>query len=403
MTIVYNDNGITVHHADALDVLRGMSDCSVHSVVCDPQYGLSSVSSADAIAAITAWVSGNREQVPVGKGFMGNDWDAFVPPPIIWDECYRVLKPGGFLLSFAGTRMADLATLSIRLAGFKVCDEILSIGHRINWVQGQGFPKGQMLKPAHEPIVVAQRPVHGSIYSNVEEYGMGELNIGACRVPSDGSHKRAYQPTNNTREVYGTQCGFIPTNADGRYPPNVVFTHLPELDPTTGEVIGDACANSCLPGCPVLELDTQSGIQRDGIAVNRNRSTGSYQAPSCYGEYGTKAGPDVGYGGSGGASRFFPCFKWQAKAPSKERPDIDGVKHPTVKPLELIRWLVKLVTPVGGTALDWCTGSGTTGEAALIEGMEAILIEKESKYIPHILLRINEPLHPPYQAVPNQG
>jgi hypothetical protein len=195
----------------------------------------------------------------------------------------------------------------------------------------------------------------------------------------------------------------------------------------------------CTPGCPVAELDAQSGTTRDGVAVNRNRGDGKYQAPSCYGEYGTKKGADIGYGGQGGASRFFPVFRYQAKAPSRERPsyvrddvtaegNVEGgarpehfrctvcgrtksgrnttdgpcvcaepqweqrgsgkVAHPTVKPLELMRWLVRLVTPPGGVVLDPFAGSGTTVEAALLEGFDVIAVEREADYLPLIQQRI---------------
>src|ERR1700742_2339832 len=148
MTKVHEKDGVTVHHADALTVLRGMESQSIDSIVCDPQYGLSNVSLKNAILAVTAWVSGDRESVPIGRGFMGNDWDCFIPPPAIWDECYRVLKPGGHLLSFAGTRMADLAGLSIRLAGFEIRDSIDCIGHRLSWYYGSGFPKSHDVSKA---------------------------------------------------------------------------------------------------------------------------------------------------------------------------------------------------------------------------------------------------------------
>lgn len=422
MTIVYDSEGITVHHAEALTTLREMPDQSVHSIVCDPQYGLSNVSTQDTIAAVAAWVSGDRERVPIGKGFMGNEWDRFVPPPAIWDECYRVLTPGGHLLAFAGTRMADLAGLSIRLAGFEIRDSIDCIGHRLSWYYGQGFPKstnvsrqldlsmgidpdlaspvtdeakqwqgwGTALKPAHEPIIVARKPLDGRVIDTVYDYGTGALNIDGCRVESDGSHKRVYQPTNNGRSIYGVQTGFMPTNADGRWPTNVVLNHPPLFDQDTGEILGDACANGCVDGCTVSELDRQSGQ----LVPSKSYIRGSSADSDIYGIGDKQAGYiQIGYGDLGGASRFFPQFRWQAKAPNKERPSVDNIMHPTVKPLSLVRWLVKLVTPPNGTVLDWCTGSGTTGEAALIDGYRAIIMECEDKYIPLILQRLESPLY----------
>jgi hypothetical protein len=125
MTIYHQDGSVTVHHGDCLDVLPTLPDNSIDAIVTDPQYGLSSVSSEKIAEVVRLWTTGNRNAIPDTKGgFMSKSWDAFVPPPAVWDECLRVLKPGGHLLCFAGTRMFDLATLSIRLAGFEIRDSI---------------------------------------------------------------------------------------------------------------------------------------------------------------------------------------------------------------------------------------------------------------------------------------
>src|SRR5699024_4333472 len=116
MSLYYLDDLTTIHHGGALDVLRAMPDESVHSIVTDPPYGLSNTDPRHVAETITRWVSGDREYVPSGRGFMGKEWDAFVPPVAVWDECLRVLKPGGHLLAFAGSRTADLMALAIRLA-----------------------------------------------------------------------------------------------------------------------------------------------------------------------------------------------------------------------------------------------------------------------------------------------
>lgn len=455
MSVVYDYENIAVHHAEALETLRSMPDHSVHSVVCDPQYGLSNVSTRDAIVAITAWVSGNREQVPIGKGFMGNEWDAFVPPPAIWDECYRVLMPGGHLLAFAGTRTADLAGISIRLAGFEIRDSIDCIGHRLAWYHGQGLPKstdvskafdnafgaerevigqyvspegttginskndefgfgmgdmenrlittpttdeakqwngwGTALKPAHEPIIVARKPLVGRIVDNVYDYGTGALNIEACRVPGklEGDPYR-FANTDGGSFVASFSKAPPVVRTDGRWPTNVVLSHPPLFDQDTGEILGDACANGCVDWCAIAELDRQSGILTTNPGTyhreyaTSNRST--YRIDPI-------AGHVTSLGDSGGASRFFPQFRWQAKAAGKERPCVDNVRHPTVKPLALVRWLVRLVTPPGGTVLDWCTGSGTTAEAALLEGFQAVVMERVDEYIPLILQRLEAPMY----------
>lgn len=120
--------------ADCLAALRDMPDASVDAIVTDPPYGLSNTTPAQVADTITQWVTGNREYLPTGRGFMGHEWDGFVPPVAVWDECLRVLKPGGHLLAFAGSRTHDLMTLGIRLAGFEIRDSVA-------WLYGSGFPK----------------------------------------------------------------------------------------------------------------------------------------------------------------------------------------------------------------------------------------------------------------------
>ena len=123
-----------VIHADCLTALHDMPDASVDAVVTDPPYGLSNTTPAQVAETITRWVSGDREYLPSARGFMGHEWDGFVPPVAVWDECLRVLKPGGHLLAFAGSRTHDLMTLGIRLAGFEIRDSVA-------WLYGSGFPK----------------------------------------------------------------------------------------------------------------------------------------------------------------------------------------------------------------------------------------------------------------------
>ncbi|AEO94511.1 DNA methylase [Mycobacterium phage Violet] len=190
-------------------------------------------------------------------------------------------------------------------------------------------PLGTALKPSFEPIVVARKPLVGTVAANVLEHGTGALNIDACRI--------------------GT--------AQGRWPTNVV------LDETQA-----------------AELDAQTGITTSRKGKPRTGANG-------HGWGMTATGAE--YDDEGGASRFFPVFKYQAKAPTKERPKVGGVAHPTVKPLELMRWLVKLVTPPGGVVLDPFAGSGTTVEACLLEGFDCIAIEKGADYIPLIEHRIS--------------
>ena len=182
-----------LHRASNLSALRELPSESVSSVITDPPYGLGDHAPAEVVQAITAWAQGDRERVPDGRGFMGKDWDRFVPPPAVWDECMRVLKPGGHMAVFAGSRTAGLMDLSIRLAGFEIRDTI-------TWMYGNGFPKsldiskainktagvdgakqwdgwGTALKPAGEPIIMARKPFIGTVANNVLTYGTGGINI----------------------------------------------------------------------------------------------------------------------------------------------------------------------------------------------------------------------------------
>jgi site-specific DNA-methyltransferase (adenine-specific) len=415
---------VTLHQADCLDVLRTMPDASVHAIVTDPPYGLADHKPAAIVTALTAWANGDRASVPDGKGgFMGRKWDAFVPPPAVWDECLRVLKPGGHMLVFSGTRTVDLMGLSIRLAGFEIRDSI-------TWLYGSGFPKsldvskaidkaagarrevvgksarhvsgkpnqrtaglngestfaetvgmgayvtapatdaarewsgwGTALKPASEPIIVARKPLTGTVAANVLAHGTGGINVDACRVASD---QKLVRPSvlRNDNDVYGQGLGAgVQDEPAGRWPTNVVLDEH-----------------------AAAELDAQSGISKDGVAGPKSGGFGG----GMFGDGTPDNVGQVGYGGSGGASRFFPVFKYQAKAPTKERPKVDGKSHPTVKPLELMRWLVRLVTPPGGTVLDPFAGSGTTGQAAALEGFECVLIEFEADHIPLIEKRLTD-------------
>ena len=145
-----------------------------------------------------------------------------------------------------------------------------------------------------------------------------------------------------------------------------------------------------LDGHVAGELDKQSGVSRDGVAVKRNRS-GKEQGVSSWSLPGAPQ-EDASYGGEGGASRFFPVFRYEPKAPTHERPKGDNGSHPTVKPLDLMCWLVRLVTPPGGTVLEPFAGSGTTAEACVIEGFKCIAIEREAEYMPLIVQRLTKPM-----------
>jgi len=344
----YEDAGLKIWHGDNRDVLPSFGAESFDSIVTDPPYEL---------------------------GFMGKKWDSsgVAYDAAMWAECYRILKPGGYLLSFGGTRTWHRIAVAIEDAGFEVRDSIA-------WLYGSGFPKsldvskaidglnghdfvtddakpwegwGTALKPGFEPIIVARKPLAGTVASNVLAYGTGALNINSARVlPNNTSGPPG-------RSADGTD---IPM---GRYPANVL-----------------------LDDSQAAALDLQSGISKSTvdkdpmIASETSWFTGNSKVHR------------VQRGDWGGASRFFPTFRYEAKAPGFERPEVDGTVHATVKPLELMRWLVRLVTRRGGLVLDPFAGSGTTGEAALLEGMDVALIEREADHLPLILARLRKPLQP---------
>ena len=354
---------------------------------------------------------------------MGADWDSFVPPPAVWEECMRVLKPGGHMAVFAGARTQDLMGLSIRLAGFEIRDTL-------GWVYGSGMPKshnvskaidraagklapestgftvagyshnpdklqhtapsrgyippkpvtdgakrwdgwGTALKPAIEPIILARKSLDGTVANNVLAHGVGGLNIDACRVQTDDNlNGGAY--SGGTLKTHFFGLGRLQSDEfvqpAGRFPANVL------LDEHAAK-----------------EMDKQSGWQKDGYHVGRNRNPDADMGG--YSGAWKKDSTDGGYGGEGGASRFFPVFKCQAKAPKKERPVIereDGTKiqHSTVKPLALMEWLVSLIVPPGGVVLDPFAGSGTTLQAAINKGFQPIGIEQDADYIKLIEKRL---------------
>jgi len=151
-------------------------------------------------------------------------------------------------------------------------------------------------------------------------------------------------------------------------------------------------ANVVLDESQAAELDRQSGHSKDGVAVTRNLPDEGGRTGTVVFKPGTQRGVDVTYGGGGGASRFFPTFRYEAKAPTVERPRDGETAHLTVKPLDLMRWLVRLVTPPGGTVLEPFAGSGTTAEACVIEGFRCIAIEREAAYLSLIVARLSKPI-----------
>lgn len=270
-----------IYLGNNLEILKTFPDNSIDSIVTDPPYGLGK--EPNAYEVLKAWITDGYYEVE-GKGFMGKEWDAFVPQPNFWKEIYRVLKPGGYVLSFAGTRTYDWMVMAVRLAGFEIRDMIA-------WVYGSGFPKGMdvskaldkylgaerniigykkvmakndeiiygkykggiqnitepstdlakkyegwgtALKPALEPIVMARKPLDGTVAQNVLKHGVGGINIDGCRVEAkDGDvfgGGGLNSPVNgfmgNTKNTYKKGSGFRDDSANGRFPANMILGYL---------------------------------------------------------------------------------------------------------------------------------------------------------------------------------
>lgn len=391
-------------HGDCLEKLATLRDNSIDAVVTDPPYGLGEA--PDALAMLRDWLETGHHDVKSKRGFMGKTWDNFVPQPRVWHEVFRVLKPGGHVLAFAGTRTQDLMALGLRLAGFEIRDLVA-------WVYGSGFPKshnlegewngwGTALKPALEPITLARKPLEGTVAANVLKWHTGAINVDACRVPTSGEKlgggaEKDVQsdkpegwdrPWRNDPEAQKAHAERIRENVQkaealGRWPANLIHDG-------SEEVVG-------------LFPVTSSG---GGNKSPTKPST--FNASPKHGRYA--GGPNIG-GDTGSASRFFYCAKVspsERNAGLSDLPDkewkADGAaipqradrpfkpsknNHPTVKPIALMRYLCRLITPPSGTILDPYLGSGSTGVAALQEGFDFIGIEREEEYFAIASARID--------------
>ena len=387
----YTTDLLDLRCMDCMDLMREMPDNSVDSIVTDPPYGLK---------------------------FMGKKWDSAVPGTPVWAECLRVLKPGGHLLAFAGTRTQHRMASAIEDAGFEIRDMIA-------WVYGSGFPKsldvgkaidreagakrgvigkrktfkgqgnseydqlsgsdltevfvtapateaarqwngwGTALKPALEPITLARKPFPGTVAANVQEHGTGAINVDGCRVGTNGE-----TPSGSGKHSKGVFCphsgspqqeGPNITPPEGRWPANLIHDGSEEV--------------------AALFPETKSGDLNQASVKASDRIYG--------GGFGNgKTCPKEFKRNSGSAARFFYC----AKASKADRDEgvagVAGVagctwgegigsasgaavtrrnNHPTVKPTALMRYLCRLVTPPGGLVLDPFMGSGSTGKAAMLE------------------------------------
>jgi len=405
---------MTVLVGDCREVMQTMADNSVDAIVTDPPYEL---------------------------GFMGKSWDStgVAYDVAVWQECLRVLKPGGHLLAFGGSRTYHRLAVAIEDAGFQIRDQIM-------WVYGSGFPKslniskamdkaagvefnakpasgvgfmnnnddgynttlnqlvqvgestadakqwegwGTALKPAHEPIVMARKPLEGTVANNVLTYGVGGINIDGCRVDYNGE-----KPSGWFDEKERTNAGFKLTAGSSS-----AITSVPSTGRFPANFIHDGSDE-------VLELfpDSKGGAfpKKSNVPTGRHYEGG-------WGAVDNGVRTEMG---DGSAARFFYC----AKASKKDRNEgLDGFAekrpdertttgmgtfdekgvakqanhHPTVKPTDLMRYLCRLITPPNGTVLDPFTGSGSTGKAATLENFNFIGIEQSAEYAEIANARIN--------------
>ena len=315
---------------------------------------------------------------PYELNFMGREWDrsGIANQVELWREVYRVLKPGAHLVVFGGTRTYHRMVCAIEDAGFEIRDTL-------QWLYGSGFPKsknigggiGTSLKPAHEPICLARKPVAKTVAATIAAYSTGGINVEACRVGTDAGW--SYPNGRGGSGWHGVEA--LSRNLDtpmaaiaGRWPPNLLLSH------------SASCNGHCAPDCPVAALDRQSGERKSGGSMHE-RSVASHGIYSKY----TPGRNSTIEPSTGGASRFYPIlnydpayddpFLYCAKAGKKERGA--GNNHPTVKPVALCRWLVRLVTPLGGTALDPFAGSGSFGVACVLEGRHYKGCDQDAEYV----------------------
>ena len=317
-----------LHRGDSREVLRTLPDASVDSIVTDPPYEL---------------------------GFMGKGWDrtGVANDVTLWSEALRVLKPGGHLLAFSGTRTYHRMACAIEDAGFEIRDQI-------GWAYGSGFPKsknldgawqgwGTALKPAWEPIVMARKPLVGTVVENVLQHGTGAINVDGCRVGTEGTRRTANAGTGDRAQWRtGNEAG-VHGSDSGRWPANLIHDGSDEV----------------LAAFP----------QAPGQLAKANTSDTRRAGQNTYGVMTRGSNGQPPRGDTGSAARFFYC----AKASKSDRGE--GNTHPTVKPTDLMRYLCRLVTPPGGVVLDPFLGSGSTGKAAVLEGFRFIGIEREAEYL----------------------
>lgn len=360
--------GIELIEGDSAEIVRELADNSIDSCVTDPPYALVSIQKRFANSPRSERTENTENPYGrTGRGFMGQRWDtgdvAFDPD--FWSEVWRVLKPGGHVLAFGGTRTYHRLACAVEDAGFEIRDQI-------GWCYGSGFPKshnqhgdwegwGTALKPAWEPIVVARKPLDGTVAENLLRWGVGALNIDGCRVngvkDTPASPRRAAQNATfgDLSKDPGTGSGWDPNV--GRWPANLMHDGSEEVLSAFPIAPGQIAKAS---SSDTRKTQNVYGVMNRGSDGSEPRDTG------------------------GSAARFFYCAKASAADRQEgvpRKPDgKPGNDHPTIKPTPLMQYLCRLVTPPGGTVLDPFMGSGSTGRGAVLEGFGFIGIEREAAY-----------------------
>jgi site-specific DNA-methyltransferase (adenine-specific) len=386
---------------DCIEMMRTLPDNSIDSVVTDPPYGIRFMgkswdgkdiedraayrASMPSHASACGPNGGHRSiAAEAGKYDLTPDgMRAFQAFTLEWaTECLRVLKPGGHLLSFAAARTYHHMAVGIEMAGFEIRDQIM-------WVFGSGFPKshnlkgehegwGTALKPAHEPICMARKPFPGTVAANVVTHGTGALNIDACRIHAADAQATEYTQKRmapghvvNDTGAWKQDAQYTGTLKAGRWPANLIHDGSPGV---VAMFPAEAGAASRVRG-------TEASAASAGLITgHRDRVEGAF------------------HGDSGSAARFFYCAKTSRTDRHEgltnpgpqftrgttlrkvENTETTGNTHPTVKPTDLMAYLLRLVTPAGGVALDPFMGSGSTGKAAMREGFQFIGCEIDEQY-----------------------
>lgn len=419
----YFSERFNLFKGDSRQVLPLMKDNSIDSVVCDPPYEL---------------------------GFMGKSWDStgIANDPKLWKEVLRVLKPGGHLLAFSGSRTYHRMAVAIEDAGFEIRDQIM-------WVYGSGFPKshniskgidkaagaerevvgetrkgaqsestgrygawgdgitptapataaakqwqgwGTALKPAHEPIVLARKPFEGTVANNVLTYGVGGINIDGTRVGSEGGSTRGDKPSTHLSPsgAFNTGHDILKLNA-GRFPANFIHDGSDEVV----ELFPDTAPSKAAPRKGTNPNPMDWGNERlDGNIIKGHNDLGGNAARFFYCAKASKRDRNEGLdgfeeiqvtGGGGLTAELRADGSLETASAGGKYGSIKAKKanhHPTVKPTDLMQYLCRLITPPNGTILDPFLGSGSTGKAAIYEGFKFVGIELTEEYLPIAKARI---------------